>query len=258
VRRGLADSRERAQSLIRDQRVRIRGVVADKPARQVDPADPITVSESEEHSWASRGALKLVGALDDFGASGFAGPAGRRCLDAGASTGGFTDVLLAGGATTVLAVDVGYGQLHWRLRTDERVQVLDRTNIRHLTPADLPWRPELLVADLSFISLRTVLSALSDLPTDDGDMLLMVKPQFEVGREKLGKSGVVRDPELRAEAVSGVCQRAWDLGWGTAGVVASKLPGPSGNVEYFVWLRRSAGPVDHDVISAAIAGGPQT
>ena len=255
VRRGMAESRERARALIESGAVTVSGAVADKPARQVAPGDPIAVAAAGD-SWASRGAGKLAGALGAFGDAGLAPPAGRRCLDAGASTGGFTDVLLHGGAAGVIAVDVGYGQLVWRLQQDPRVVVMDRTNIRHLAPGQLPWRPDLVVADLSFISLTTVLPALAGLIDPSGDMLLMVKPQFEVGRDNIGRSGVVRDPALRAAAVASVCGAALGLGWGTAGVVASEVPGPSGNVEFFVWLRRSAPPVTDDVIETAVAEGP--
>ena len=257
VRRGLAPSRQRAQGLIAEGRVTIHGMPAGKPATQVDPDTPIAVSAGSEPDWASRGAHKLLGALDHFAPMGLAQPAGRVCLDAGASTGGFTDVLLARGASRVIAVDVGYGQLIWRLQQDPRVTVLDRTNIRHLAPEDLPVRPDLIVADLSFISLATVLPALTVLVQPDGDLLLMVKPQFEVGRERLGSGGVVRDPELRGEAIRTVCDAASGLGWGTAGVAASPLPGPSGNVEYFVWLRRDAGPVSDDEVVRALAEGPK-
>ncbi len=256
VRRGMAESRERAQDLIRAGSVQVGGSVADKPARQVDAGEPIVIDAAAGPGWASRGAGKLTSALAAFFQRGLRRIEGRRCLDAGASTGGFTDVLLAEGAAAVIAVDVGYGQLVWRLQSDPRVIVMDRTNIRHLTPADLPWQPDLVVADLSFISLTTVLPALSGLIDNDGDMLLMVKPQFEVGREVLGKSGVVRDPALRAGAVRRVCDKAQVLGWGTAGVTPSAVPGPSGNVEFFVWLRRSAGPVTDDEIRTAIAEGP--
>ncbi len=256
VRRGMAESRERARALIESGDVLIAGTVADKPARQVDPADPIVIA-AHAPSWASRGAGKLLGALEVFLARGMRPVAGRRCLDAGASTGGFTDVLLAQQAASVLAVDVGYGQLVWRLQQDPRVIVMDRTNVRHLTADDLPWPPEVVVADLSFISLTTVLPAITAIADAAADLLLMVKPQFEVGRTKVGRHGVVRDPQLRRDAIAEVCVAAMALGWGTAGVTASSVPGPSGNVEYFVWLRRGAPPVSDDEISTAVAEGPE-
>jgi 23S rRNA (cytidine1920-2'-O)/16S rRNA (cytidine1409-2'-O)-methyltransferase len=183
--------------------------------------------------------------------------AGRNCLDAGASTGGFTDVLLRAGAAHVVAADVGYGQLAWSLQSDPRVTVLDRINVRNLQPGQVDPAPEVVTADLSFISLGQVLPALAGCATRDADFLLLVKPQFEVGRGKVGSGGVVRDPELRAGAVAAVARAAWDLGLGVQGVTASQLPGPSGNVEYFLWLRRGAPPLGEDDLRAAVAEGPQ-
>ena len=182
---------------------------------------------------------------------------GRHALDAGASTGGFTDVLLRAGVAEVVAVDVGYGQLAWSLQSDERVTVLDRTNVRDLTETSLPFAPDLVVGDVSFISLTKVLPALRNVSHPDADFLLMVKPQFEVGKERLGKGGVVREPELRVEAVVDVARAADELGLGVVSVCASPLPGPSGNVEYFVWLRRGADPVDQDTVRTVVEEGPQ-
>lgn len=241
VRRSLVRSRQEAADVIAAGRVRVAGAVATKAATQVDPGAAIVVADvADDPHYASRGALKLAGALD---ALGEAGPpvAGRRALDAGASTGGFTDVLLRRGAAHVVAVDVGYGQLAWHLQQDPRVTVLDRTNVRALRPQDVAPAPELVVADLSFISLTLVLPALAAAAAPEADLFLMVKPQFEVGRERLGSGGVVRDPALRADAVLGVARAARDLGLVTLAVVPSPLPGPSGNVEYFVWLR-AGGP----------------
>jgi 23S rRNA (cytidine1920-2'-O)/16S rRNA (cytidine1409-2'-O)-methyltransferase len=254
VRRGLARSRAHAAELIAAGRVKVRGFVASKPAAGVDPADPVLlVGDSDDY--VSRGAHKLRGALDDFAAVGV-GASGRRCLDAGASTGGFTDVLLRDGAKEVVAVDVGYGQLAWSLRTDDRVTVHDRTNIRHLGPDDIGGPAELTVADLSFISLRLVLPALT--ACTSGDLVPMVKPQFEVGRDKVGSGGVVRDPALRAEAVAEVIDAANRLGWRAVSVAPSKLPGPSGNVEFFCVLRRDGEAMLDDevrdvVMSARVA-----
>ena len=183
--------------------------------------------------------------------------AGRRCLDAGASTGGFTDVLLRAGASHVVAVDVGYGQLAWALRTDERVTVLDRVNVRQLRPEQVAPPPDLVTADLSFISLELVLPALVACARPEADFLLLVKPQFEVGKDRVGAGGVVRDPELRRDAVAGVAEAARAHGLGVAGVAASPLPGPSGNVEYFLWLRRGAPPLRDDALRQAIEEGPQ-
>jgi 23S rRNA (cytidine1920-2'-O)/16S rRNA (cytidine1409-2'-O)-methyltransferase len=258
VRRGLARSREQAQELVAGGRVSVSGSTASKSATQVEEGTSIRVIEDiDDPGYVSRGGHKLVGALAAFVPAGLV-VEGGRCLDAGASTGGFTDVLLRAGAASVIAVDVGYGLLAWRLRTDERVLVLDRTNVRALQASDLPGPPpELVVADLSFISLGIVLPALRRSALPDADYVLMVKPQFEVGRERLGTGGVVREPGLRAEAVRAVAASAADLGLGVRGVTASPLPGPSGNVEYFLWLRAAAPPLDEADLDRAISEGPQ-
>jgi 23S rRNA (cytidine1920-2'-O)/16S rRNA (cytidine1409-2'-O)-methyltransferase len=260
VRRGLARSRDHAAELVAQRRVRVGGLTATKPATGVDADTPLLVRAQEnELNWVSRGARKLVGALDDLVAGGPA-VVGRRCLDAGASTGGFTDVLLHRGAREVVAVDVGYGQLAWSLRTDQRVRVHDRTNVRTLQPEGIGGAVDLAVADLSFISLRLVLPALVGCTTPDGDLLPMVKPQFEVGRERLGAGGVVRDPTLRAQAVLDVLTTATDLGLRLVDVTASPLPGPAGNVEYFLWLRRGAADPSRpaeELVHAAVRRGPQ-
>jgi 23S rRNA (cytidine1920-2'-O)/16S rRNA (cytidine1409-2'-O)-methyltransferase len=253
VRRGLARSRQQAAELIEQGRVSVRGVPAGKAATVVDRDTPLAVRTTDEREWASRGAHKLLGALDAFGIE----VAGARCLDAGASTGGFTDVLLDRGAAAVLAVDVGYGQLVWRLRTDPRVRVLDRTNIRTLTPEAVGGPAAVTVADLSFISLRTVLPALSACTAVDGELLPMVKPQFEVGRERLGAGGVVRDPQLRRAALVEVAAAARMLGWVLRGTVASRLPGPAGNVEYFLRLTRDGDDVGDAALADAVSGGPR-
>ena len=249
VRRQLARSREQAGELIEAGRVRVRGNVATKAATGVEQDTPIRVlADTDDPGYASRGAYKLAGALAGFTTLAVAG---RRCLDAGASTGGFTDVLLRRGAREVVAVDVGYGQLVWSLRSDPRVVVHDRTNVRTLRPEQIGGPADLTVADLSFISLSLVLPALTACTVTD--LVPMVKPQFEVGRHRLGRGGVVREPELRAESVLAVAAAAAQLGWGTAGVARSPLPGPSGNVEFFLWLRQDAGPADPAEIHA-IAG----
>lgn len=254
VRRGLARSREHAVALIAEGRVAVSGRAATKPATGVDAADPVVVrTDPDQPSWVSRGAHKLLGALDAFPVA----VEGRRALDAGASTGGFTEVLLDRGAAEVVAVDVGYGELAWSLRTDERVRVHERTNVRTLTPEAIGGPVDLVVADLSFISLRLVLPALSACAGPGADLLPMVKPQFEVGRERLGAGGVVRDPEHRVSAVLEVAAAAQELGWGTAGVVASPLPGPAGNVEFFLRLRRDAAPAEEDDVRRAVQEGPQ-
>ncbi|MCZ2816394.1 TlyA family RNA methyltransferase [Modestobacter sp. VKM Ac-2984] len=254
VRRGLARSREDAVALIAEGRVTVGGQAATKPATGVEAGTPVVVrTDPDEPRWVSRGAHKLIGALDAFGVP----VEGRRALDAGASTGGFTEVLLSRGAREVVAVDVGYGELAWSLRTDERVAVHERTNVRELTPEAIGGATDLVVADLSFISLRLVLPALTGCAGPDADLLPMVKPQFEVGRHRLGSGGVVRDPDHRADAVATVAAVAAELGWGTAGVVASPLPGPAGNVEFFLWLRRDAPPPDQADITRAVQEGPQ-
>ncbi len=257
VRRGLARSRQQAAELIAQGRVAVRGVQAGKPATVVDRDTPVTVRDTDDREWASRGAHKLLGALDAFGDVAVAG---RRCLDAGASTGGFTDVLLDRGAAEVVAVDVGYGQLVWRLRADARVRVLDRTNVRAVSPDDVGGPVDLVVADLSFISLRTVLPALVACTGPDGELLPMVKPQFEVGRDRLGAGGVVRDPALRRSALGEVAATARELGLVLRGAVASPLPGPSGNVEYFLRLARrdpgAAPDVGDEALDRAVAEGP--
>jgi len=230
--------------------VTVAGAPAAKPARMVAASDPLQVASGDD--WASRGAHKLLGALKATSID----PAGRVCLDAGASTGGFTDVLLRAGAASVVAVDVGYGQLLWRLRSDERVVVLDRTNVRHLSPELLPGPPpDLVVADLSFISLTAVLPALAAVAEPGADHLLMVKPQFEAGPERVGKGGVVRDPQVWREAVGAVVGRAAELGLGLVAAAPSALPGPAGNVEFFVHLRAGASADAETVVAAAVHEG---
>jgi 23S rRNA (cytidine1920-2'-O)/16S rRNA (cytidine1409-2'-O)-methyltransferase len=263
VRRRLARSREHASTLITEGKVTIRGMVATKPATGVESDAPIVVRSEDDPGWASRGAYKLLGALEAFEPRGLS-VSGKRCLDAGASTGGFTDVLLRNGASKVVAADVGRGLLDWRLRTDDRVVVLDKTNVRNLSPDEVGGEVDLIVGDLSFISLKLVLPALVSCLRPGADLVPMVKPQFEVGKDRLGSGGVVREPELRVQAVLGVLGEAAALGLRVEGVVASPLPGPSGNVEYFVWLSRndSAARVDGAVafeplVRAAVVEGPQ-
>jgi 23S rRNA (cytidine1920-2'-O)/16S rRNA (cytidine1409-2'-O)-methyltransferase len=232
--------------------VKVGGTTATKAATAVEAATPLVVDAPAGPSYVSRGGHKLAGALDAFGYD----PAGKRVLDAGASTGGFTDVLLRRGAAHVVAADVGYGQLAWSLQTDDRVTVLDRTNVRALDLTQIGEPVQLVVADLSFIPLGLVLPALWRCCTPDADLLPMVKPQFEVGRERLPSGGVVRDPALRAEAVRQVARQAAELGLGVRAVTASPLPGPSGNVEYFLWLSAAAPPLEEQLLLAAVAAGP--
>ncbi len=224
------------------------GAPATKPATGVTTDAAIVVRDDPESvDYVSRGGHKLAGALEAFAAHGLSVD-GRRCLDAGASTGGFTDVLLRAGAREVVAVDVGYGQLAWSLQSDDRVQVHDRTNIRDLT-LDVVGEPvDLVVGDLSFISLALVLDPLLSVTRDDGELALMVKPQFEVGKDRVGKGGVVRDLGLRAEAVTAIADLAAERGWGAVAVTVSPLPGPSGNVEFFLLLRRGPAAIGADDI----------
>ena len=251
VRRGLLPSREQALAAIAAGRVSVAGQPALKAARGVAPDEHIEVSSGDDPGYASRGGHKLAGALEVF--TTVDPPllvSGRRCLDAGASTGGFTDVLLRAGAASVVAVDVGYGQLLWRLQNDDRVRVHDRTNVRHLTPALIGGQVDLIVADLSFISLRLVLPALAACALPGGDLVVLVKPQFEVGRERVGRGGVVREPLVRAEAIQGVAQVAADLGFLVRGLVLSSLPGPAGNLEYVLWLAQDGVPLATDLLRA--------
>jgi 23S rRNA (cytidine1920-2'-O)/16S rRNA (cytidine1409-2'-O)-methyltransferase len=258
VRRSLARSREHASQLIAAGRVTVGGTTATKAATQVETSAAVVVArDSDEPDYVSRGGHKLAGAFAAFLPRGLT-VEGSRALDAGASTGGFTDVLLRAGAAEVVAVDVGYGQLAWSLRSDDRVTVKDRTNVRELTLDHLGGTPvDLVVGDLSFIPLGLVLPALVRCAAPDADLVLMVKPQFEVGRERLGSGGVVRSTRLRAESVQKVAAQAAELGLGVLGVTASPLPGPSGNVEYFLWLRAGAPDVDPADVDRAVAEGPR-
>ncbi len=262
VRRKIARSREHAQHMIKDDRVTVNGMAARKPATGVTGDVSIKVAESEEDRWASRGAHKLLGALAAFEPQGLSID-GKRVLDAGASTGGFTDVCLDRGAAEVVAVDVGYGQLIWRLQNDPRVRVMDRTNVRTLTPEAMGGLADVMVGDLSFISIKLVLPAIAACMSEGADLLPMVKPQFEVGKDRLGAGGVVRSPQLREEVTLAIAQEAAKHGLSTKGVVASPLPGPSGNVEYFLWLIKDGGKQapSSDTLAAMVATavkeGPQ-
>ena len=226
VERGLAESRTQAQALLLAGRV----PGHQKPGEQVDESAELEVTEGEPY--VSRGGIKLANALDATGID----PAGRRCLDVGASTGGFTDCLLQRGAAHVIALDVAYGELDWSLRTDQRVTVLERTNARSVAPGDLEYAPDLVVFDVSFISLTKVLPAVLACCAERFDALAMVKPQFEVGRKGVGKGGVVRSAEARRGALVDVARSAGAAGAAVLGFASSGLPGPKGNRETFVWL----------------------
>jgi 23S rRNA (cytidine1920-2'-O)/16S rRNA (cytidine1409-2'-O)-methyltransferase len=232
---GLARSRAEAQALILANQVLVDDVPVDKAGAGVRDTAAIRLRAGARKPYVSRGGEKLAGALEDLAASGLA-VKGLRCLDVGASTGGFTDCLLQAGAREVVAVDVGYGQLHPRLREDPRVLVRERTNARELCAEQLGGSVDLTVADASFISLRLLLPALAR-ATGHAPLLLLVKPQFEVGRARVGKGGVVRDDALRAEAAAGVAEAAAAEGYAVLAQVDSRLPGPKGNREIFLWLR---------------------
>lgn len=239
VDRGLFETRSRAAAAVIAGEVRLGGdgLRADKPGQMVAPDVEVAVAEGPRY--VSRGGVKLANALDAFQVD----PAGRVCLDVGASTGGFTDCLLQRGAARVMAVDVAYGELHWKIRNDPRVTVLERQNARALVSESLPYPPDLVVADVSFVSLRKALGAPLACAAARWDCLAMIKPQFEVGRERVGKGGVVRSPDDRRDALVGVGEWARDsLGASVMGFASSRLPGPAGNLETFVWLAEPGRP----------------
>jgi 23S rRNA (cytidine1920-2'-O)/16S rRNA (cytidine1409-2'-O)-methyltransferase len=235
VREGLAPTRSQAQALILAGRVLVDDAPAGKAGQAVPEAARVRL-RGEERRYVSRGGEKLAGALADLGID----PAGKRCLDLGASTGGFTDCLLQLGARGVLAVDVGYGQIDVKLRDDPRVRLLERTNARYLAPTDVPEAVELVTIDVSFISVTLLLPRVREVAPRAG-VLVMVKPQFEVGRERVGKGGVVRDDADRAAAVERVRRAAEELGYAARGEAESRLPGPKGNREVFLWLEPRGG-----------------
>jgi 23S rRNA (cytidine1920-2'-O)/16S rRNA (cytidine1409-2'-O)-methyltransferase len=251
--RGLFASRSRAAASVMAGEVRLGGGGrrADKPGQLV-PED-VEVLVDAAPRYVSRGGTKLANALDALGVA----VAGRRALDVGASTGGFTDCLLQRGAAHVVALDVAYGELDWRLRTDERVTVLERTNARALDPAALPYRPSLVVADVSFISLTKVLPPVLAAAAEAFDALVMVKPQFEAGRDRVGKGGVVRDPAERRAALERVARAGQAAGAQVAGLAPSGLPGPKGNRETFLWLTEPGRPGGVDDLGAAVAAAEE-
>lgn len=243
---GLAPSRERAKTTIMSGLVFVDGQRADKPGMAVSPESRIEV-RGDAIPYVSRGGLKLEKALRVFGID----PAGMTCIDCGASTGGFTDVLLKNGAKKVYAVDVGYGQLAWSLRSDPRVTVMERTNVRYLTHEQIPEPMDLAVMDLSFISLRLVLPPVYELLRDGACAVCLVKPQFEAGREKVGKKGVVRDKAVHTEVIESFMQFAGEAGFSVRGVDYSPIRGPEGNIEYLGWLQKCGEP-SVEVNAAAI------
>ena len=250
VARGLCESREQAKRLVLAGEVRSGDRIVDKPSTKFAEDAPLEVKERPRY--VGRGGLKMEGALAAFGIV----PEGWTCLDIGASTGGFTDCLLQHGAAKVHAIDVGTNQLAYKLRTDPRVIVKEQFNARGLEVSTLGEKVRLIVMDLSFISLTLVLPALVGCCSTTADVVVMVKPQFEVGKEALGTGGVVRDPAQRAAAVSTIADSAFALGWGVRGVTASVLPGPAGNVEYFLWLGHGAPALNLSDLDRAIEEGP--
>jgi len=246
--RGLAPSRTAAAGAIRAGRVRLGrdGATVEKPSELVDEKAELVVEEGDE--FVSRGGIKLKNALAELPVE----IDGRRCLDVGASTGGFTDCLLQRGAQIVLAVDVGYGQLDWQLRQDSRVLVMERLNARALGDSYLPFRPELITVDVSFISLAMLISPIVATAADEFDLLGLVKPQFELGKEKVGKGGVVRDAGDRRDAIRKVAEAVQGEDLVVRGLASSGLPGPKGNQETFVWASRSGDPIDIDAALEAV------
>ena len=237
VDKGLAASRERAKIMIMEGGVFVDGQRVDKPGTAVDPEKPVEL-RGEPLPFVSRGGKKLEKALKVFPVD----PSGAKCIDCGASTGGFTDVLLQNGAERVYAVDVGYGQLAWKLRTDERVVNMERTNLRYVTPEQIPERLDLAVMDVSFISIRLVLPAVRELLRQDGDVICLIKPQFEAGREHVGKKGVVRDAAVHLAVLEAFQRFFPEAGFTLMGLDHSPIRGPEGNIEFLAWLKKG----EHD------------
>lgn len=251
VQRGLSSSRERAKADIMSGLVYVAGQRVDKAGTSV-PEDAEIELRGSSLAFVSRGGLKLEKALDTFGVT----PNGKICVDCGASTGGFTDCMLKRGAEKVYAIDVGYGQLAWSLRSDERVVVMERTNIRYVTHEQVPDEIQLAVIDVSFISLRIVLPAVKALLAPNGEIVCLIKPQFEAGKEKVGKKGVVRDISVHKEVLRDFVANAEALGFGVKGITFSPIKGPEGNIEYLGWLQQDgvSNPIDTDAIADASHG----
>jgi 23S rRNA (cytidine1920-2'-O)/16S rRNA (cytidine1409-2'-O)-methyltransferase len=249
VRRGLVSTTTEAADAVRNGLVLVSGRSADNPSTLVDPAEPLEMTRADT-PFVSRGGEKLEAALERFGID----VSGLRCLDAGASTGGFTDCLLRRGAEHVIAVDVGYGQLAWSLRTDPRVTLLERTNVRDLTPETLAFAPDVVVADLSFVSLRSVVPVLARLAAFGARFVLLVKPQFEVGRDRVGPNGVVRDARAWRDAIEGVAEAGARVGLTALGAIASPVLGPAGNVEFPLFAAEVASAVPFDASDAIVEG----
>jgi 23S rRNA (cytidine1920-2'-O)/16S rRNA (cytidine1409-2'-O)-methyltransferase len=254
VRRGLAPSRTRAVDVIVAGRVCVSGALATTAARQVDAAEAIVVAPEDGPDFVSRGGTKLAGGLDAFGID----VAGKRAIDVGASTGGFTDCLLRRGAAHVVAIDVGRGQLAWTLRNDERVTVMERTNVRELAAGAVDPPADLCVADLSFISLRTVAPNLCMLTTPAADFVLLIKPQFEAGRARIGKGGIVRDPVVHDAVLREVVAGLDTSGVGVRALTVSPLRGADGNVEFLAHARREPAAVDAAEIERVVSAAHPT
>jgi 23S rRNA (cytidine1920-2'-O)/16S rRNA (cytidine1409-2'-O)-methyltransferase len=233
MKRHMAGSREKAKALIMSGVVEVEGIRVDKPGR-LFPQSASIVLKKKDHPYVSRGGMKLEAALKYFPVD----VDGRTLLDVGASTGGFTDCLLRYGAQRIIAVDVGYGQLDWKLRQDSRVEVLEKTNIRHLKPGDLKGPIHGAVIDVSFISLRKVVPPVSDLLLDHSFIVSLIKPQFEVGKGQVGKGGVVRDPKLHDEVIDRLSIFLQKSGWNVQGHIPSPILGPKGNREFLIYLTR--------------------
>ena len=246
--RGLAESRSRAQAVIMAGEVYVNGQKADKAGMDV-PLEAEVEVRGNVCPYVSRGGLKLEKALRDFGVD----PTGYVCSDSGASTGGFTDCLLQQGASKVFAIDVGYGQLAWKIRSDPRVVVMERTNIRYVTHEQIPEEMDVAVADLSFISLRLILGAVGALLKPEGEMVCLVKPQFEAGKDKVGKKGVVRDPAVHTEVLREFLRYAPECGFGVRGLDFSPIRGTEGNIEYLAWLKKGAESIPEPDIDALVA-----
>ena len=248
VERGLCDSRSKAQALIMSGEVYVNGQKSDKAGTPVED-EAVVELRGNPCPYVSRGGLKLEKALRDFGVD----PTGFVCSDSGASTGGFTDCLLQKGAKKVFAIDVGYGQLAWSIRQDPRVVCMERTNIRYVTHEQIPEEMDVAVADLSFISLRLILGAVGALLKPEGEMVCLVKPQFEAGKDKVGKKGVVRDPAVHAEVLREFLRYAPECGFGVRGLDFSPIRGPEGNIEYLAWLKKGAESIPEPDIDALVA-----
>lgn len=239
VKRGLAPSREKAKAVIMAGEVFVDGQREDKPGSTFQDTCEITVRNSRPFPYVSRGGLKLEKAMKVFPVS----LAGKVCMDVGSSTGGFTDCMLQNGAAMVYSVDVGYGQLDWKLRKDERVVVMEKTNIRYVVPEDIQEPPSFVSIDVSFISLSKVLPAVRNLMEEDGEIVCLIKPQFEAGRDKVGKKGVVRDPSVHREVIASVISFACSIGLLPRGLDFSPIKGPEGNIEYLLYLERTELPL---------------